>query len=151
MVTITRAYLKDLNSGSYPVREHRIMIEIDGKVDHNQFRYEERDGLYRAEDESGIASFFSYDGPSRGFGGAQWYIHMVDGPDRLLIGPWSSRCGVVNREYPDREPLVECVCDCTVTYVRKDVLEALGIPLVREDKWESEIYYRPVIETLATI
>lgn len=135
MATISNPYLKKYGFESTP----RIVVEVTDH-DFNAFRYEQRDCLYRAE-LGDIASFFSYCAPGSGFGGHHYHITMLDGSKRTLIGPWSSRPGAINLLFPDREPLVDCVSTRSMcTYVRKDVLERLGIKLALRPNYDEPVW-----------
>lgn len=63
----------------------------------DRYAYEQKGPLYFAHDElTGLVSFFAYSEPGRGFGGAKFNIRLNDGTEKVLHGPWSSRCGVMN-------------------------------------------------------
>lgn len=91
----------------------QIEIEVDQiqSLEAHCFRYEERCGVYRAEDTEGFGSFFYWKGPDNngGFGGRHIPIIMQDGSEVVLKGPWSSNSEAVNQQFPDRNPLIE-VC-----------------------------------------
>lgn len=74
-----------------------LAIHVDEWPKLEDFRFERAETLYFAEDH-GIVNFFNYNGPGRGFGGRIFDITMKDGSTRDLIGPFSSRAGVPNRE-----------------------------------------------------
>lgn len=119
-----------------------IVIHTDG---HFCGKFEERSGIYRAQDGD-VVEYFSYDKPGGGFGGREFTLDMVDGTQRTLIGPWSSRAGVVNKFFPDREPIIECVdmnnCVRAVT-LRK--LMQLGIRFELTELSGSDTQYKPII------
>lgn len=74
----------------------RLEIVVDSiPASFEELRYEQRGSLYFAEKDQYV-SFFYYDGPSDGCGGHHFDIIMKDGTKKTLIGPWSSRCGVMN-------------------------------------------------------
>lgn len=54
--------------------------------------------LYFGVNPVGIVSFYAYPGPGNGFGGAHIKVNTVSG-EETLIGPWSSRCGVMNHAF----------------------------------------------------
>lgn len=61
------------------------------------FIYEQRGPMYFAEDKTtGRVSYFFYDKPGRGFGGAQYKLNMIDGTTTTLYGPWSSNSHAMN-------------------------------------------------------
>lgn len=54
--------------------------------------------FYFAEDPvTGQCSFYVQTDNTNGFGGAKYRLQMRDGSVEELHGPWSSRCGVMNR------------------------------------------------------
>ena len=65
------------------------------KIPRDDLRYEQKGELFFAEHE-GYVSFFAYSGPGDGYGGSRFDIIMKDGSKKTLIGPWSSRPGVMN-------------------------------------------------------
>lgn len=67
--------------------------EVYGKYQMNEST------LYFGVNERGVAFYYSYSGPGRGFGGARIEIPVEDGTTHVLIGPWSSRCGVMNHAF----------------------------------------------------
>lgn len=109
--------------------------------------YVEEDCLYFAYDYStGYVSFFAYDGPGNGYGGHHFEITMMDGTEKTLIGPWSSRAGVMNAA--GFQPSVD------VTYINKhgsrmaghilvDTLRDLGLHLVPTQKFgDDDVTYK---------
>jgi hypothetical protein len=62
------------------------------------FIFEQKGNLYFAEKE-GLAKFFYYEKPGRGYGGRTFTINMLDGSTKHLCGPWSSRAGVMNQHF----------------------------------------------------
>lgn len=77
----------------------RLEVLVDKMPPMADLRYEQKDGCYFAQKE-GFVSFFYYTGPGEGFGGSTFKIKLADGTDKDLIGPWSSRSGVMNRHFP---------------------------------------------------
>lgn len=61
----------------------------------NDLRYRKKGHLYYAELD-GFASFFSYNGPGEGYGGACFRVILEDGTVEVLKGPWSSSPSTVN-------------------------------------------------------
>lgn len=55
--------------------------------------------LYFAE-KDGYVNFYSYKGPDNGFGGKSFELNLGNGESVILIGPWSSRTGVMNKFFP---------------------------------------------------
>ena len=60
--------------------------------------HSDKDGeIFFAEDpRTGRVRYFFYNGPSHGFGGYTFNLHMEDGTVRSLKGPWSSNSRAVN-------------------------------------------------------
>ena len=60
--------------------------------------HSDNDGeIFFAEDpRTGRVRYFFYNGPSHGFGGYTFNLHMEDGTVRSLKGPWSSNSRAVN-------------------------------------------------------
>lgn len=108
-------------------------------IHHN---FEKRHGIYRAQ-EGDLVRFFSYTEPGNGYGGWQFNIHLTDGSHEHIIGPWSSRAGVVNMLYPDRDAVIECTEDNIVTCVTVESLRRLGIEFYEITKWGGEQYFIP--------
>lgn len=54
--------------------------------------------LYFGKNPRGVVHFYSYSGPGRGFGGAKITVPTIEG-EEILVGPWSSRCGVMNHVF----------------------------------------------------
>ena len=72
-------------------------LELYGVERCENFVYEQRGNLYFAVDQdSKQVSYFAYERPGQGYGGHIFTLNMVDGTTRNLIGPWSSRCAVMN-------------------------------------------------------
>jgi hypothetical protein len=95
----------------------RIEVKLDTPIEYTKFRYECVDDIYRAQ-LGDVVSFFAYSSPGRGFGGSVIKIKMLDGSDRQLYGPWSSRASVVNHFYPNHDACIEAVdghCSISVT------------------------------------
>jgi hypothetical protein len=66
-------------------------------ADDSNFVYEERQGCYFASDrKSGQVRFFHYAKAGSGYGGRKFLLPMKDGTLKEIIGPWSSRCSVMN-------------------------------------------------------
>ena len=71
--------------------------------------YTHKDGLYFSNTE-GFCRYFAYEKPGDGYGGRQFPIKMDDGTTKVLIGPWSSRAGVMNH----------CFTPCIDVYITED-------------------------------
>lgn len=72
-----------------------LAILVDEMPETKDFRYEQKGSLYYGE-KDGYVNFFAYDRPDQGYGGRHFPITMTDGTEKVLIGPWSSRAGVMN-------------------------------------------------------
>lgn len=96
-----------LNWGNFPQVE--VLFDKIPPYDPSTLRFEERNGVYRAEEADGTVHFFHWIGPHNegGFGSRQFPVIMVDGEERVLKGPWSSNADSVNMVFSDREPCVE--------------------------------------------
>jgi hypothetical protein len=75
-----------------------IIVEIDDGVPyHFDFSYEKRGSLYWGE-LNGFVCFFSHNIiDQQGYGGILFDLRMLDGTVEHLLGPWSSRSGVMNK------------------------------------------------------
>lgn len=73
----------------------QFVLEVEDAPGADELRYEERNGCYFAE-KDGLVRFFYYTKPDDGYGGTVFPITMTDGRQVDLIGPWSSRSGVMN-------------------------------------------------------
>lgn len=60
--------------------------------------FQQKDYLYWGED-NGFVEFFYYHSPGKGYGGSKFTIN-VNGQTKTLIGPWSSRAGIMNKYFP---------------------------------------------------
>lgn len=78
----------------------KLQIVVDGKPKFEDLRYEHKGGLWFAE-KGGYVSFFSWHGPKNeeGYCGRCYPITTVEGEEVLLLGPWSSRSGVMNQYF----------------------------------------------------
>ena len=76
----------------------RIQVLVDRIPEPDEMRYEEKEGLYYAEND-GYVQFYSWAGPENGGGfyGATIPVKMKDGSERKLLGPWSSNSEAINR------------------------------------------------------
>ena len=106
------------------------------------FRYEERNGCYFAETD-GLVRFFYYDKPGNGYGGSVFHITMTDGTEKDLIGPWSSRSGVMNGQ--GFKPCLEVVLNGFAAAVTVEWLESQGVTCKAIDS-HGETIYEPVDE-----
>lgn len=86
-----------------------IFIQTGKHYQKPNFVYEERNGIYRAENDKGITDFFMWKGNRNegGCGGIEWDITMQDGNTRRIKGPWIGTSDEVNKVFPDRAELVE--------------------------------------------
>jgi len=79
-----------------------LVITVDKVPLWDEFVYETAETvsgstLFYGVHESGLVRFFSENPTNRrGYGGASFDIKLSDGRVRRLVGPWSSRCGVMN-------------------------------------------------------
>lgn len=74
-----------------------LIVYTDKILRLEDFRYQQYGPLYFAFDlKSGQCSYFAYQGPGNGYGGAHFDLQMRDGTRQKLIGPWSSRSSVMN-------------------------------------------------------
>lgn len=106
----------------------------------DELRYEVRDGCYFAE-KNGLVRFYYYTKPGDGFGGSKFLITMTDGTEKELIGPWSSRAGVMNGQ--GFKPCLEVVLNGFASAVTVEWLESQGIPCKAIDS-HGETIYEPV-------
>ena len=86
--------------------------ELFNAFNKGEYIYERREDLYFAVDErTGQVHYYAYSAPGTGFGGAKINVTMLDGSTETLIGPWSSRCGVINRVgfTPSKEVSIQSV------------------------------------------
>ncbi len=96
-----------------------FLVCVDELPDRKLFRYEQKETLFFAEYE-GLVDFYSWNGtPSDGFGGRTFEITMKNGTKKKLIGPWSSRAGVMNHA-----GFTKCI-DCTI-YTNPDNIRKFG-------------------------
>lgn len=86
-----------------------VEVYWDKFPDYEALRYEERNGMYRAESADGDVSFYYWRGPhnENGFGGRTFDITMVNGTVRQLKGPWSSNADKINQIFYDRKSVNE--------------------------------------------
>lgn len=128
--------------------ELRIQVPNDHPLfdafNHGAYIYSQIDTCYFGTDtRTGQVSFFSYDGPGRGFGGSTYNLPMRDGSVATLIGPWSSRCGVMNAYgfTPSKEVTIESrynmASAMTVEAINK-LIEPLGYVCVQEPRDEND-------------
>lgn len=75
-----------------------IRITLDGELpDRENYRYEERGGIYYAEQGPFVSYIYKADPAvaDRGFGGETFIARMADGSERKWSGGWSSNPGAV--------------------------------------------------------
>lgn len=87
-------WMKDY--GNYPVLE----CLVDKIPKREELRYTQTAGKYWAEKDGYVSFFYHNPGDETGFGGQVFTLNMFDGSVRNIKGPWSSRCGVMNRYFP---------------------------------------------------
>ncbi len=74
----------------------RLVVLAEGIPDHDALLFRKRDGLYFGE-LNGYVKFYCWSGGQQeGFGGDHRKISLIDGSEVTLMGPWSSRAGVMN-------------------------------------------------------
>ncbi len=139
---------------------HRLEILVDRIPSRNEMRFERKGNLYYAEKE-GYVEFYSWSGKGNdgGFYGREFPIIMKDGSKVILKGAWSSRSGVINKFFKPHCMEVS-ITDEVEAFKRgytfyagaitvdlaKEVVKRF-LPewtIVREIKWEGEIYYKVV-------
>ena len=72
-----------------------LKVLVDRLPSRDELVYEQKDTLYYAH-KDGYVSFFHYSKPDDGYGGRKFELKMKDGSVKILVGPWSSREGVMN-------------------------------------------------------
>lgn len=79
-------------------RARGLCLLLDREPDMTGLRFQHRDGLWWGEAD-GMVQFYAWRGPGneRGFGGDTFRVTTVDDKVVELLGPWSSRPGVMNR------------------------------------------------------
>lgn len=78
----------------------RMIATVDALPDHEDFRYEEiqcDNGTFFISVLNNYVSYL-YEKPSdrHGYGGRAFHLTMIDGLQREIVGPWSSRASVFN-------------------------------------------------------
>lgn len=73
-----------------------FIVTVEGEWSEKGLRYEQRGDCYFGHLD-GTVRFFAYSSPGRGYGGHAFNIQMMDGTEKKLIGPWSSRSSVMNK------------------------------------------------------
>lgn len=111
--------------------------------------YEQRGSLYFGVNDVGVAHFFAYDEPGRGFGGAKYVLPMNDGTTKELIGPWSSRSAVMNNAGFEHSVEVNIkgkynmASNMTIKALEK-LVNQIGYRMVPYLQFGNEMYYMPV-------
>jgi len=83
-----------------------LHIDVDPvcyEMARKQIRYRTFEGTHFWGEAQGLVSFFYHSGSPKaqeGFGGSRFTLPMEDGSIVKLIGPWSSRAGVMNLHFP---------------------------------------------------
>lgn len=95
----------------WPLTSTNIEVFFDfiPSIKEKDFKYEERDNIYRAQNQMGLVSFWYWKPPENngGFGHRTINIQMLNGETVTLKGPWSSNSNYVNRIFPDRSEIIE--------------------------------------------
>ena len=82
-----------LGYGNHP----RLHVLVDREPKLSDFKFECKRHYYFAEHD-GFVQFFAHDIKDHGgFGGDEFELNMKDGSVVKLVGPWSSRCSVMNK------------------------------------------------------
>ena len=93
-------------------------------------RFQHRDGLWWGEAD-GMVQFYAWEGPGNagGFGGSVYKLPMADGTIAELLGPWSSRPGVMHQAGFPACMEVEWAVDDNYAYghMLVDVIKASGL------------------------
>jgi hypothetical protein len=82
--------------------EPKLLLHVDvvpriDEVEHTSLMLDGGEVLYVGTREDGYAHFLLHNPRNgRGFGGSVFVLPMADGSEEHLVGPWSSRAGVVN-------------------------------------------------------
>lgn len=116
----------DINDG-----QTQIIVGLEGKFN----------GKYKAIPVGHHVAYLALDGDvgrfvvhnprnETGFGGATFELPMEDGSVRRIKGPWSSNPTSISKIFELEDPLVDCVSNYSVVYVRLSVLRSLGIDMV---------------------
>ena len=136
----------------------RLQVLVDAIPRIDELEFEQRETLFFAE-KGGFVVFFTHSGSARNEGGycnREFGLHMKDGTEKILRGPWSSRAGVMNREGftpcvevsmtadPDVLERGHTFYGCAITAaMAKVACEIAGCHLVSVKKYEDETYYIP--------
>ncbi len=140
--------------------DFQILVDRIPKLD--ELRYEARDGHYYAELD-GYVNFFGYSAPGEGYGGRTFTLHMKDGSKADLIGPWSSRSGLLNAHgfgpctevamtddaaFFDRKKRFGCYYGGAITVpLAEEAARIAGVHLVRHYQFgDKEFYYTPSLK-----
>lgn len=134
---VLKAVLSD-----YIINQRRdIIVTVEHDTEPADLRYEERAGMFRADNGDAVRYFY-WTRPGDGFGGSIFHITMKDGTLRALKGPWSSRAGCVNRVFHDLPHVVDCVTtDRMGCAIKLDVLKALGLEFTMAEDGRSDLRY----------
>lgn len=130
-----------VSAAGYGNESLELRATVEGDRKDLNFRFEERQGLYRAQ-LGDFVKFYYYTKPGNGYGGMSVDITMIDGSKRTLKGPWSSRAGCVNRVFYDRDHVYECVTqDNLCIAVTVDVVNRFGFTLDVVEDSKSDLHY----------
>lgn len=93
--------------GPYANQMPSLEVLVD-KVDWDEMRFMERNGHYLSTDIV-MRHYTKKDpsAPSEGLGGVHIKVTMVDGSERVLVGPWISGAYVFQQVYPEFWGLVD--------------------------------------------
>lgn len=97
-----------------------LQILVDEIPDWDSLRFERRAWCFAAYHPDGYVGFLSGDPekPGHGYGGDAFNLTMLDGSTVKLIGPWSSRAGAVNSQFPERPVMDVDLIDDPVGFKR---------------------------------
>ena len=80
---------------------HELLILVDRIPELHEFRFKHKNHLYWAEKDDFVRFFYwSGEGNDGGYYGQTFKITMEDSSTVELLGPWSSRAGVMNLYFP---------------------------------------------------
>lgn len=133
----------------------RLYVLVDKIPQDLVYEVNKEEGLYFAEKE-GYVDFYSWKGPRNegGYCGRGFNIKLKDGTKINLLGPWSSRCSVMNKfgfKHSFEVAIVdnEEVYDKDLTFysgaltieILEPIIKNLGAYLIKEEDRNGEIRY----------
>lgn len=92
----------------------RFNVVVDHFPSLDELVFTEYKDIYWAE-KDGYVHYFAYSKPGNGFGGWSPVINMIDGSQKTLIGPWSSRASCANKL--GFYPCTEVVFSSSTSYI----------------------------------